>query len=474
MSAHDRLEAEIRNGRAVEEQIARLVEVATGDDFRGRTVSALPFLWESTLKGNISDIYRTTSKTRLQRFSDYMAANHPGVSLLVRVLPEHVSGFLRSEDEAGLSARTWNDSLRLLKSVFRTLEPTATAYTRYLRDLKPRKVQTVHRRPLSDEEINLVLRVAEERKEIIHGPLVTSAFTGMRRGDACTLKWEAVDLESGMIRTTARKTAEPLEIPLHDRLKALLLTTPRVDAYVWPQASELYLQDPGKVDARLRAVLAAAGYVDTRKPRGKHRPDLPALTPKETNARAVAAIGKAGFQPAKVERMKTVLSAYLLQGMSVREIAQAYGFGKGSVSAWLNEAERLSGIAILPRECPPPESRGTTREEAGGQRVKRGSRVGWHSLRASFVTACLSAGMAPEILGRATGHTAIEVARRHYFKPSADQVRREFSKAIPGLLHEGETETPRARMRDILEAMNARTWKRDRAELLKLMEEETK
>jgi hypothetical protein len=232
------------------------------------------------------------------------------------------------------------------------------------------------------------------------------------------------------------------------------------------------MSDPGKVDARLRAVLARAGFVDTRNPRGKARPDLPALAPEETLARVLATLHKATMRPDKRERMERVLTAYLVEGKPLREIAQSQGFGKGSVSGWLNEAERLSKVAILRREETPLPARGPRVKDAGDeQRMKRGSQVGWHSLRASFVTACLSAGMAPEVLGRATGHTAIEIARDHYFKPSPEQVRREFAKAIPGLMSEAEGNPVQERMRDTLKAMTARTWKRDRDALLKLMEE---
>jgi integrase len=56
---------------------------------------------------------------------------------------------------------------------------------------------------------------------------------------------------------------------------------------------------------------------------------------------------------------------------------------------------------------------------------------GWHSLRTSWITTALSAGVPIELVRRVTGHTAVAVVLKHYFRPGREEFRRELEKAFP-------------------------------------------
>ena len=76
--------------------------------------------------------------------------------------------------------------------------------------------------------------------------------------------------------------------------------------------------------------------------------------------------------------------------------------------------------------------------------------------------------MPEELVRRVTGHSAVDVVRKHYFKPGREEFRREFKKAMPKLLMNGEKSRDE-QLREIAEGMTARSWKKDRARLLGLL-----
>ena len=52
--------------------------------------------------------------------------------------------------------------------------------------------------------------------------LLFGLYTGMRRGEIMPLRWERVDLETGLFRVEETKTGVPLELPVTRQLGAIL------------------------------------------------------------------------------------------------------------------------------------------------------------------------------------------------------------------------------------------------------------
>jgi hypothetical protein len=60
---------------------------------------------------------------------------------------------------------------------------------------------------------------------------------------------------------------------------------------------------------------------------------------------------------------------------------------------------------------------------------------------------------------------------KHYFKPGREDFRAAILKAMPKMLAEGERPgNVRDEMRVILERMTAKTWRRDRTQLLQVVD----
>ncbi len=58
----------------------------------------------------------------------------------------------------------------------------------------------------------------------------------------------------------------------------------------------------------------------------------------------------------------------------------------------------------------------------------------WHTLRATWVTLALSAGVPVELVRRVTGHATVEVVLKHYFRPDREQFKAALTGALPEVL----------------------------------------
>jgi integrase len=480
-AAHDRLLEEELSSKHIEDLAQRIIEAKTGTRLDFVKVEAIPEAW-ATLprKRPLCEQYCETAKGTLRRFSGFMHKHFPGADDLAAVRADHIRAFLASEDERGISPRTWNVTLKLLKTVFRRLEPNSDAYRAFLKDGSFRDEKTVHREPFKEDDIKAIVESAHA-DGVLYGPIVTALCTAMRRGDCACLKWASVDLGAGFIEVRTSKTGETAEIPILPMLREVLNRAPKKGSdYVFPEAAELYQQDPHTLDRRLRLILARAGFVDTeiaervtreKAEKTKPKPALPVLPPDEVRRLGLGAIVSGDMIEAKRERMKATFAAYL-DGKGLPTIAREMGLSKSTVSLHLNEIEDKIGVAVLRRQPPAPVPavlRGPlTAENGTGQRLKRGSIRGWHSFRVAFVTRALAGGMPEELVRRVTGHTAVDVVRRHYFKPGREEFRREFEKAMPQMLMNG-AKSRDERLHEIIKSMTAKTLRHDKARALAIL-----
>jgi len=65
---------------------------------------------------------------------------------------------------------------------------------------------------------------------------------------------------------------------------------------------------------------------------------------------------------------------------------------------------------------------------------------GFHSLRTTWITTALSAGVPMELVRRVTGHSTVEVVLKHYFRPGREEFREALESALPVALTGGTEE----------------------------------
>lgn len=77
--------------------------------------------------------------------------------------------------------------------------------------------------------------------------------------------------------------------------------------------------------------------------------------------------------------------------------------------------------------------------------------------------------MPGELVRRVTGHTAVDIVRRHYFKPGREEFRRAFEQAMPRLLMNG-AKSRDEQLWEIIESAIPKTRKKDKARLLAILD----
>lgn len=97
----------------------------------------------------------------------------------------------------------------------------------------------------------------------------------------------------------------------------------------------------------------------------------------------------------------------------------------------------------------------------------------FHSLRTTWITMALSAGVPMELVRRVTGHATVDVVLKHYFRPGRDEFRKVLESKLPAMLT-GETGIPaqdstREEMLMLVESLNAKNWLEVKRRLLSLV-----
>ena len=133
---------------------------------------------------------------------------------------------------------------------------------------KPVRASAVtHREPLTADEESRLLHTVDtmtaksRQKESREYPALLRVLllTGLRLGDAVTLRWDMVDLENMTISRIMAKTSRPVVFPLHESLVPWLVR--RDDTFVFPALAKSYLHERGCASKRIRAFFKRAGIV---------------------------------------------------------------------------------------------------------------------------------------------------------------------------------------------------------------------
>src|SRR5207249_80214 len=123
------------------------------------------------------------------------------------------------------------------------------------------------RRAFTLAEIKRILKVCGDDTEW-RGLVLFGLYLGQRLGDLARLTWRAVDLETGEVAFSTRKTGRRIVLPLVRPLADYLASLPASDnpnASIFPRAASA--KRTGSLSNQFRDILVAAGLVEPR-PRG--------------------------------------------------------------------------------------------------------------------------------------------------------------------------------------------------------------
>jgi integrase len=370
-----------------------------------------------------------------------------------------------AEEKRGIVGKTWNDVLKLLRSTFRHLLPQGSINP--FDGLVSKETQTIFRKPFKPEELKMILDAAKD-DEFIRPIVVTGVCTAMRRGDCCLLKWKDVDFDKGFVTVKTNKTGVTVDIPIFPLLFDELTARKGEDKeFVFCKQAEMYLENPDGITWRVKKILAVAlGGTETA---AEALPELPAEEAMRNGDGYIASLPDG---PRK-ERMQVVFNHYM-SGKKLCEVVALAGVSKGSASGYLNEVEAKVGCQIVRGRHRGLSLTARMKNDNGLLSVERegGGRSAsirdFQSFRVTWVTLALTAGVALELVSKVTGHKTVEIVLKHYFQPGRDDFRRALESAMPKLLTNGQ-QSPKDEMREIVEKMSAKNWKKHRARLAALM-----
>jgi integrase len=200
-------------------------------------------------------------------FARWMAANRPEAVALADVTGADGEAYATSL-AAALAPGTVNKHTRLLALVFRVLgakEPLP--HGNPFAGLTPRREAQNHRQELRLDRLRAVFDAAVGEVKTL---LFIGLYSGQRLADCVLLTWDQVDLETGWLHVTPRKTRRTgtsVSVPLFRDLANVLAIAPPESrrGYVLPALAADYLANRDRVTDRIQALLKRCG-IDVHEP----------------------------------------------------------------------------------------------------------------------------------------------------------------------------------------------------------------
>lgn len=524
---------QLRGDPTAERLVQQLVKIKTGREVTFAKMAELPALWEAIPRRRPPNAqYSAQCKGVLKRFAEFVAKEQPGATEFVRVTPETAKAFMDAETGRKLSPKTWNDTLKLLRTTFKHLHPQLTDGSNPFHGLITKTTETVNREPFSPAELKAVIE-ASAGDSFIRPIILTGMCTAMRKGDCCTLRWKDVDLEEEFVTVKTSKTGETAEIPMFPMLKeelrrrdrarrsgaldveariegdtpatvpaltgagrrgkAIGCITPRrtrtvrgKSEFCFPEQAALYLSNPTGITWHVKQVLAEA-MKKVAVAEGRLLPELPE---DEVRRRAEAYLATLPAS-ARTDRMREVFTHYIA-GQNANEVMAATGLSKATVSGHLNDIELHIQCAFIRGKVRATKEELLQEKREG--RNRDASVRDFHSFRVTWITLALAAGIPLEIVQRVTGHRTVDIVLKHYFRPDRQDFRQTIMDAMPEMLTAptGQKALPAGPLTDsarspqagsgraepgetleealkALEAMNPRSWKKQREAVTELI-----
>ncbi len=196
-----------------------------------------------------------------QRFSDWLAEQPEQPELMRDVTETLAKRFANHLEETAASGNTFNKYRAFLLSFFNALAKHIRGGDNPFDAIRRKeKVKAAKRRDLTAEELRTVLSNADGELALL---LWIGATTGLRLGDAATLRWSAIDLHRGIIRLDTRKTDTDVVIGIIPVLAELLERMPPEgrQGYLLPTLATQYLNLKQRTHmvARIQRYFTACG-----------------------------------------------------------------------------------------------------------------------------------------------------------------------------------------------------------------------
>ena len=182
-AAYELVAKKMRDDRTGEKTLQKLAEMKTGRDVSFPKLGELAQHWATIPRRKAPDEeYALQCRLRLERFAKFVAEHQKGATEFIEVKPATAKAFMDAEAARGISPKTWNDVMKLLRATFKNLHPQLAKGSNPFHGLLTKASKTVNREPFSVEELKAIVDTCA-RDDFIRPIIVTGMCTAMRRGD---------------------------------------------------------------------------------------------------------------------------------------------------------------------------------------------------------------------------------------------------------------------------------------------------
>lgn len=203
-------------------------------------------------------------------FRSWMEGQSKGYTYLSEITEDDSGAFMAYlRDTRKVSGNTYNKYLQFLKTFCKVLMRHARLESNPFDGIKRLSQIPNSRRELTIEELYKIISSAKGDLKLL---LLLGTCTGLRLGDCCTLLWEEIDLEKGIIRRIPRKTQrskKSVVIGIPNILHQLLVTIPenQRNGTVLPRLANIYINrnEQNKISNMIQAHFRSCG-IDTHEP----------------------------------------------------------------------------------------------------------------------------------------------------------------------------------------------------------------
>lgn len=211
----------------------------------------------------ISPKHRKTYHSVLNMLTNY--ASQIQVETVADVTEEVAQSFLSYYWSRGISPKTYNSVLDILRCVFRLMNKDRNPFDGFKKKvchMEERVAFTVEQlQKIWDTLTSPTYHMLHKEEMIVLYKL--ALYTGARCGDLCLLRWSSVDMQNRVIRFMPHKTAhsshKTVEIPIGTVLYEALSSLDQNTDYVLPNVAYRYQHNSGGISRDTKKLLLAAG-----------------------------------------------------------------------------------------------------------------------------------------------------------------------------------------------------------------------
>jgi integrase len=261
-----------RNGKLSVDAAREVIAQGVADVFTHANVESLPSAsmkswcetWTEAKAIETEESTHARYKRVIERFTDFLgqAKNKRDLSTLQA---SDISRF-RDREAKELSRSTANLSVKVLRICLgEAVRQGLLAVNAAVRVKLLKSTAESKRRAFTLDEIKRILRACDDEWR---GLVLFGLYLGQRLGDLAKLTWRAVDLDTGEVAFTTRKTGRRIVLPLVRPLADYLASLPASDnpnAFIFARAASA--KRTASLSNQFRDILVAAGLAEPR-PRG--------------------------------------------------------------------------------------------------------------------------------------------------------------------------------------------------------------